>query len=307
MAMKMNDSGQNCILSVDAGGTFLKAVLFYSDSSTLNTTIINNTFFKIPVDSEGSLDSIKNSYIQVASLGAQEASKRGLKLSGIGVCIPGPFDYSEGICMMKHKYSSIYGAPMRPWFEEGAAKVPISFVHDSTAFILGAASKERYKSFNRIGAVIIGTGLGFATMINSKVFNNPQGGPGISIYSRTYRKSTAEEYVSRRAIISHFKKLCPNSSDDIDVLDIVTLARSGNTTAIKVFNDTGMYLSEIIHDIMYDNKFDCLLLGGAISKSADLFITTLKEGLSDIPTLTMIEPVEDIDNAPLIGAARAVL
>lgn len=305
--MKMNNYGSGCILAVDAGGTFLKAALIHADRSTCSSPMIENTFIKIPVNSEGNLESIRESYIRLASLGAREASKRGLALNGIGVCIPGPFDYADGISRMKHKYRSIYGVPMGPWFKEGAGDLPLRFVHDSTAFILGAAHTERYRSFNRIGAVIIGTGLGFATLRASEVFLNPQGGPGISIFSRPYRDGIAEDYVSRRAILSHYRKLCPHAAGDMDVADIASSARSGQPEAVKVFRDTGVYLSEIIHDILYDNEFECLLLGGAISKSAELFIPALKQGLSDIPSLTLIEKAEDIDNAPLLGAARAVL
>lgn len=301
----MNDANSKCILSLDAGGTFLKAALFSIDFSTHSCTLIKDTFFKIPVNSEGDLLSIKDSYIKVTSLGAKEASKRGLELHGIGVCIPGPFDYKNGTCLMKHKYMSIYGVSIIPWIKEAVGEIPIHFVHDSTAFIIGATNSKRFNHFKKIGAIIIGTGLGFATLNDSKVFINSQGGPGISIFSRPYRSSIAEDYVSRRSIISQFRKFYPNSIDD--VVDIVNLARSGNTAATKVFNDLGIYLSEIIHDIIKDNKYECLLLGGAISKSADLFITSLKQGLCDIPTLIMVEPAEDIDNAPLLGAAKAML
>lgn len=298
----MNDKCVNCILAVDAGGTYLKSALVRPDF-----TLIENSFLKIPVDSQGELESIRESYTRLASLGAREASKRGLVLSRIGVCIPGPFDYANGTCLMKHKYLSIYGVPMRPWFEEGAGNIPVHFVHDSTAFILGATIPERYSSFKRIGAVIIGTGLGFATMVDSRVFKNPQGGPGISIFSRPYKDSTAEEYVSRRAIISHYRKLYPDAEDTIDVIDIVNLARSGQHEAVRAFNDTGVYLSEIIRGIISDNNYECLLLGGAISKSADLFMPALKKGLSGLPALALIEPADDIDNAPLLGAAKAAM
>ena len=305
--MKMSKACSNCILAVDAGGTFLKAALVELNSSDNSSTIIENTFVKVPVDSNGDMDSIRESYIKLAASGAGIASDMGLKLNGIGVCIPGPFDYANGICLMKHKYQSIYGVPMRPWLEKAAGEVPISFVHDSTAFILGAASPERYSAFKHIGAVLIGTGLGFATMIDSKVHNNPQGGPSISIFARPFRNGTAEDYVSRRAIISHYKKLYPCAPPDMDVIDIVGLARSGQPEAMKAFEAAGQYLAEIIHDILCDNRYDCLLLGGAISKSSDLFITALRHGLADVHTLSLIEQAADIDNAPILGAAKAVL
>lgn len=299
--MKMN-SKNDCILAIDAGGTFLKAALIRN-----NGTILENSFCKIFANSTGSAEEIKAAYTQVVSLSVESAKKSNLTITGISISTPGPFDYTKGISLMKHKYASIYGIPIRPWLEEAMGNIPIYFVHDSTAFILGATWNSRYTCHTRIAGVIIGTGLGFASMFNSKVFTNPQGGPGISIYSRTYRGKTAEDYVSRRALIAYYKKLSPKASDDIDVIDISNLARKGQAEALKTFKDMGIYLSEILHDILYENMFECLLLGGAISKSADLFLPTLKQGLSDIPTLTVIEPIENIDSAPLLGAARAML
>ncbi|HEY8422090.1 MAG TPA: ROK family protein [Thermoclostridium sp.] len=300
--MKIMFNSSDCILAVDAGGTFLKAALV-----SANGNIIENTLFKIPVDSNGSLQSISDSYSLLASVGLEKASRENLRIKGVGVCIPGPFDYLGGQSLMKHKYATIYGVPMRPWFETVIGNVPITFLHDSTAFILGATVKSKYKKYRKIGAVIIGTGLGFATMIDSKVLTNPAGGPGVSIYSRQYRDGIAEDYVSRRGIISQYKNLCPDSPTDIDVIEIANLACSGNTAAITVFTRTGLYLAEILHDVLQHNDYQCLLLGGAISKSSDLFINPLKQGLSDITTLELIEQADNIDIAPILGTAQAVL
>lgn len=291
-----------CFLAIDAGGSSLKAALVRA-----NGTIIENSYIKIPVDSDGSIDNIKATYTQLAWLGVGMAKKNNLTLEGVGVCIPGPFNYTDGICLMKHKYASIYGVPMRPWFEQVIGQVPIHFIHDSTAFILGSTWGNYYASIKRISCVIIGTGLGFASMFESKVFNNSQGGPGISIYARPYRNKIAEEYVSRRAIINQYKNIMPNVNDNIDVIDISRLAREGQSEAIKVFDDIGYNLAKILHDIMVDYRFECLLLGGAISKSADLFLPTLTKGLSDIPTLAIIKQAPDIDNAPLLGAAESLI
>ena len=46
---------------------------------------------------------------------------------------------------------------------------------------------------------------------------------------------------------------------------------------------------------------ECLFLGGAISKSAELFLPQLKEGLLGIQSLKLIKKAEDIDNVPLYG------
>jgi hypothetical protein len=129
----------SAILAVDAGGTVLKAALVDRQGR-----LIAGSAYRLPVDSAGDRASVEETYIQLSRRGLEEARSRGLTLAGIGVSIPGPFDYEQGLCLMTHKYQSIYKVPMRPWFEAGAGPVPVRFVHDSTAFMLGA-----FASFGR--------------------------------------------------------------------------------------------------------------------------------------------------------------
>jgi glucokinase len=288
----------HCILAVDAGGTFLKAALVLADGR-----LAEGSAYRIAVDSNGPLETIRQSYIDLAARGRELAEQGGLILDGIGVCIPGPFQYQEGYCLMTHKYQAIYKVPMRPWFEAGAGTMPVRFVHDSTAYLLGETWGEQYAAYQRIGCVLIGTGLGFASWLDGRIFSNPQGGPGISIYTRPYRDGTAEDYVSRRGIINRYRASFPDSKLDVREIDI--LARDGQPEAIAVFRDTGILLAEILHDILRDHGFEVLLLGGQISKGSDLFLNELKAGLADLPALKLIRQVVRMDDAPLLGVARA--
>ncbi|RCX09971.1 glucokinase [Anaerobacterium chartisolvens] len=291
-----------CVLSIDAGGTFLKAALVKSDG-----TIVEDSFIRISLDSNGSIGHIQTAYTQLAALGLSKAQECGLELSAVGVCIPGPFDYANGVSLMTHKYVSIKGIPMRLWLWEGAGNIPIHFLHDSHAFLLGALWNNSLCGFERVAGVIIGTGLGFASFIDGKIYANEHGGPGISIFSRPYRNGTSEEYVSRRAIISRYRALCGNTPEETDAVDIAKLAHEGQPEAAAVFSETGRYLAEIVHDILLENCFECLLLGGAISKSSSLFLPELRKGLSDLPALRHIAAAENIDLAPVLGTARAAL
>ncbi len=291
-----------CVLSIDAGGTFLKAALVKGDG-----TLVKNSFLRVPVNSGGSAGAISTSYRQLAVLGLAKARENNLNLSAAGVCIPGPFDYVEGMSLMTHKYASIKGLPMRPWLQESLGEIPVCFLHDSHAFLLGALWNSTVYGSERTAGVIIGTGLGFASMLNGKIYANQQNGPGISIFSRPYKGRISEDYVSRRAILSRYCELTGCTPDTLDVVDIAGLAFRGQTEAQLVFKELGKHLSEIIHDILRDNQFEGLLLGGAISKSAALFLPELKNGLSDLPRLRYIAAADDIDMAPVLGAARAAL
>lgn len=283
-----------CFLAIDAGGTYLKGALF-SEKGTL----LEDSFISVPVNSMGETAEIKTSYQELVIKQIKLSLSMGFEIKGIGICIPGPFDYAEGICKMKHKYASIYGIPLRPWFEELISGITVTFVHDSEAFLRGAIKLHK-SNYHMVGGVMIGTGLGFAISRDNKVLRNQTGGPKISIYQMHYRNGVAEDYVSKRGIINRYHELT-SSMDSRDVYQIAIAAKNGESAAIQVFQETGMHLAAILYDIITDNDIECLCLGGAISKSAELFLPQLNEGLSGISSLKYIKRVEDIDNAPLYG------
>lgn len=286
-----------CVLAVDAGGTFLKAVLMRK-----NCTAVEGSFIRTAVDSQGSADTIRTAYTQLAALGCHKAKSLGLTLSAIGICIPGPFNYREGLSLMTHKYAAIKDMPMRPWLKDGAGELPVIFMHDANSFLLGASRGIEIKN---IAGVTIGTGLGFAVIKDGELLKNEHGGPGISIFARPFRDSTSEGYVSRRALLARYRELCGSDADGLDLYDIGLLAEKGEKNAVLLHQEMGQNLAAILHDVLLENKTECLLLGGAVSKSSPLFLPQLTEGLADLPLLKTVKPVKDIDLAPLIGAAQA--
>jgi len=78
-----------CFLAVDAGGTYLKGALFLEEG-----TLLKNSFVSVPVDSMGEAAEIKASYQELAVKQKRQALKEELEIKGIGICIPGPFDYA---------------------------------------------------------------------------------------------------------------------------------------------------------------------------------------------------------------------
>lgn len=294
----------SCILAVDAGGTSLKAALIPENGSPEEwTAMAKRTFFSVDVHSDGTKEEILGAYEELGREGSRQAAEMHSPISRIAVCIPGPFRYADGTCLMTHKYQAVYGVSLTPSLLTGVGiSCPVTFLHDSTAFLLGAELSASNQG-NRTCGVIIGTGLGFACIIDGKVQSNPAGGPGISIYARPYLEGTSEDYVSKRGIMNRYLAE-PGSDHDpsLTVAQIAGMARSGDPVAAKVFADTGFHLGQILYPILEANGFDTLLLGGAISKSADLFLPRLNQVLEELHVSAL--QADNIDLAPLLGAAR---
>ena len=98
----------SCRLLLDVGGTFLKSAV--ADASG---QLLPGSEFSCPIRSEGSRAEIEGSLSTVVAKGAAFAAERGMALAGIGIAIPGPFDYAAGISRMTHKFRSICGVDLR--------------------------------------------------------------------------------------------------------------------------------------------------------------------------------------------------
>ena len=83
----------SCRLLLDVGGTFLKSAV--ADASG---QLLPGSEFSCPIRSEGSRAEIEGSLSTVVAKGAAFAAERGMALAGIGIAIPGPFDYAASTC-----------------------------------------------------------------------------------------------------------------------------------------------------------------------------------------------------------------
>ncbi len=284
---------KECVLALDAGGTFLKCGLF--DGAHL----ISGSLDSQPVNSSGSFDEVHAAYFALLTRARDFAMLNGLKIKEVSVDTPGPFDFEAGISRMTHKYLAIKDRPLIPVIRAPLGDVPVRFMHDSAAFIQGAAAGA--PGYRRYAGVMIGTGLGFALMIDGVVLRNESGGPARSIWSQPYKNGTAEDVVSGRGIIAAYNAHAKTPVTSAKVIG--DMAEAGDALSISVYLDMAASLAGIIAPILAEYKIEALLLGGQISKSFSLFSSTLKDKLAGVQSLVYIAPAKDIDMAHLIGAA----
>lgn len=76
--------------------------------------------------------------------GAAFAAERGMELAGIGIAIPGPFDYAAGVSRMTHKFRSICGVDLRGVLHAMPgvpADAEIRFMQDVNAALAGEIAR----------------------------------------------------------------------------------------------------------------------------------------------------------------------
>lgn len=264
----------NCkILAIDAGGTFFKYALLNEKAEFLSE------IKKIPVNEKGTAEEIINSY--------KEIFDDFEDFSFIAISTPGPFDYENGISLMQHKFKSIYGVPLRESLEKLSRK-RVCFLSDSNAFLLGE-SIGVYE--NSIG-ITIGTGLGFSAMQRGTLCTNENGGPCEKPYCLPYKGLTAEDYISGRGIELRYKKA---SGNPLNAKEIAELAENGDKAALKVYEDMGVAIGEILTPFVSKYETDILIIGGQVARSLNLF----KKQISlNIPVVASL----NVTGSALVGA-----
>lgn len=290
---------------MDVGGTYLKSAIISS-----NGLLVRKSFKKTPIDQQGSAEAIIETLSNTLRWPLKIAENSRMELVGIGIGMPGPFDYKKGVSLMKHKFGAIYGLNLKSEIRRclGLKKdFLIRFEVDSSVFLMGEAWLGAARGYGRVIGITIGTGLGSAFMVNNKIVNKNFGVPPLGIWCLPYEGGIVEDKISRRAILARYKELAGGKDEDLDVKDIAFQAlRHNDKISLQVFEELGYTLGRVLKPIVLDFQAECLVLGGQISKSFSLFAEPLRKQLKDVHSLKKISRARYIDLSPLYGAARLV-
>ena len=262
-------------LVMDVGGTRIKYGVAGDDG-----VLLSDTCSQVDSPSDGSREAVFEAFASVIARGAAAG-----ELKEACVCMPGPFDYVNGVSHMKHKFASIEGASLKPVF--ASAGLNVTFVHDSTAFILGEWADGPLREAQSPCCIMLGTGLGYAMMRHGRVCERPDHSPAFTLWNMPYLDGTGEDAVSTRAIQAYYGARVP-------VVQIAQEARNGNGKAAEAFLRAGRHLSALLRLVAERFHPDLCALGGQISASADLFRID-----SPIPLYTVSNP----ERTALRGAA----
>lgn len=285
------------VIAIDAGGTFFKSAII-SDKAE----VLMGSLYTVPANNDSSPESVREAYRRTLATQLKTAEKAGLTISAVAVDTPGPFDYENGMSLMTHKFKAIYKIPLCPWMTEVVGDIPITFIHDSAAFIKGEMWHCPYGEYKNAAAAMIGTGLGFATMLNGEVLRKPDGDPLYDIWCQPYdagdgMEHIAEDFISGKGISSRYKPGGRNAKE------IEMLAVSGDEEARRVYEDTGRILAEIAAPVLEKVGAEIFILGGQISRALPLFEAELRKGLSNVTSLRKIVRSTRLEYSHMLGAA----
>ncbi len=294
----MNES---VVISLDVGGTNVASGVISSTGRILDLTYLERR-----IDSSGTKDEVLEKLAEIINLQLEKIEFR--ELSGIGIGMPGPFDYRDGISYMEKKFSSLWGVNLDAELAKltDVTRQAIKFVPDSWAFLLGEAWVGAARHCGKAMGITIGTGLGSGFVREGSPVEKAPGIPPCAwIGNLPYRDGKVEDYVSKEGIKRRYRALSGNSYA-LEVRDIARKAfLQTDRAAIKVFNETGEILAEVLIPVLEDFAPDCIVFGGKISLAFPLFSAPLKSSIGAFGNVEL-ELAERLDESPLFGAAKAV-
>ena len=238
------------ILALDVGGTFIK-------SAVIDRNGTFNELPQVPSCSDSSAAEIIEAFhAAIAAAG---------KVDAVGIAIPGPFDYARGISLMEHKFRAIKGLELRNVLPE----LPLRFVHDANAFLLGEVAVGAVRGVVRAAGITLGTGLGAALVVDGKPVCNALGSPAenVSLWSKPFRNGVVEDHISSRALLAKYP--AP------DVKAIADAAKAGDDRALAVWREFGEALNEVLIPWCVMHEIGRIVLGGQIAKDYALFSAPL--------------------------------
>lgn len=286
---------------MDVGGTFIKSGLMSADG-----TLIDGSQQTVPINSDGTKDEICNSLTSAVSQGIALCKYYGLTPSGVGMCMPGPFNYITGVSSMVHKFAAIKDIPLKDVVATAldGLDLPVVFGHDVNTQLYGEMCGGNAKSFDNVCLVALGTGLGFAMAQDGKVLQTPTGSPLVSIWNLPYNGGILEDYASKRGFYNTWEIVTGKRPDeDMTVAEMGRLAGEGDATALEVFRKVGEFIGSNIKDKLMEYDIHCLLFGGQISRSFCFMEDAVRKELAQIEGLA-ITTVSDFSNAAFKGLVQ---
>lgn len=320
----------SAVLALDVGGTAIKSAVVLRDGSLLGAPE------RREIDSQAPADEVLEQF--ALALRRLLGRSQGFRLLGVGVAMPGPFDYERGISQMRGlgKFDTIAGVPLAAELVKRVpelAHLPWRWINDASAFALGELRFGAAKGTDRVMVLTMGTGCGSAFAVGGHLVTD---GPGVPmngyVYPLEYEGRRIDELLSHRGVMRLWHEAASAGGDGApasanqarraaevanangeeaptepvtapaDPASIAALALAGNDRAKTTYRRFGETLATALAPVFEAFGPDLVVLGGQITRSFDFFApAAMAAGAPPLRTAS------DLDGAALKGAASLLL
>lgn len=274
------------VLASDIGGTHITSAIV--DCS--NWTIIHHTINRLHLNSDLDAKSIFQSW---TSNMQHTLTQFPQGVDGIGIAIPGPFDYEKGISLIQNqgKYESLYNIDITAGINANLPKAyTLKYINDAAAFLQGEVFAENLDHKSKVLGITLGTGLG------SAVWECGQKSFDANLWNSPYKDSIFEEYLVTRWFTTRFKELSGHEEKGFKEIKEKHMGTEALHTLMQEY-------SQSLLDFLafFSKKYGTLsfVIGGSIAKAWDFIKSYRSEDFSSYDIVIG----KHEEKAAIIGAA----
>ncbi|GAB3223116.1 ROK family protein [Algoriphagus aestuariicola] len=214
----------------------------------------------------------------------------------VGIAMPGPFDYPNGISLIKDqgKMKALFGLSVKNLLADGLNIDPnrIVFTNDAEAFLLGESLAGAGRGFENSIGLTLGTGLGSAFNVGGEVWD-------AKLWTAPFRDGKAEDYLGTGWIRSY---VWEKYQKEISGMRELVLGEIDSEIAADVFWEYGTALGEFLYPYLVEKRIHGLVLGGKISRASNFFLPHCRAYLDSLRLGLEIRISKLGERAAMLGA-----
>ncbi|PWS26317.1 transcriptional regulator [Pedobacter yonginense] len=274
----------NIVIGADIGGSHMSAGLV--DLSTRN--LLDGTFLKCKIDASSSSEEILSSWS--ALLKELIASYKG-KIEHIGLALPGPMDYQNGIMLIKDqkKFRSLYGINIKEALHKAINRFDLSILteNDALCFLRGEIFHRFIEENDSAIGLTLGTGFGSSSYVRGAYTD-------MKLWCMPFKNGIAEDYLSTGWFIEKYYRMTGKYIRGAK--DLLEADKNPELVA-NIFEEFGDNLNSLLKSTMQNQEYGHVFLGGNISNAFELFSKQLTT------TNAIIHRSELGERCAILGAA----
>lgn len=285
----MEATGQT-VVGIDIGGSHISACMV----DLLSNEMIAHTFTRKKVNPHGSPQEIIRAWAQAIRDCVQQAPVDHLR---IGIAMPGPFDYEQGISFIKglDKFESLYGHNVKVLLAEFLQVPPaqIKMVNDASAFLLGEVMGGAGKGYQQAAGITLGTGVGSAGFFNGAIEDG-------DVWCTAFADSRAEDYLCSRWFV---KEYAAASGKKVEGVKELIALYEEEPVVRQLFHQFGQHLAQVLLLKYPPQKQEVVIIGGNIARAWNYFIPATIDYFNSCGIQMNLQPAALGENAAIAGGA----
>ncbi|RQO76504.1 hypothetical protein DBR40_11395 [Pedobacter sp. KBW01] len=278
------------VLGVDIGGSHITAAVMDMESRL----ILEDSYTRCRIDAHGKPATIINNWKAAIDLAY---GKAGLEIDKIGIAMPGPFDYENGISHIagNDKYEAFYGLNVKEMLA-GALGIEagnILMKNDAACFLAGEMFAGAVKDYANVIGITLGTGLGSAVA----AYGNTR---DANLWCSSFQDGIAEDYLSTRWFLKRYYQLT-----GVNIIDVKSLTElyDESETIRTIFDEFSQHLAAFLMLFLQDTEADVIVLGGNISNAWPRFLPNVLKAFKANSIEVPLRISELNERAAIAGAA----